>query len=889
MIFRFLGALTRRAWPVVLLAWVALFVASWYFSPPWDTVAQDKEFAFLPKNVPSRQAEEVFAKAFPDEHLESNIVLVLTRTDPANSLTEDRQFIRDVLEPALRKIAVEEGGLASEEPPPAADEPLFSDEPAAPPPKPKTRSIIDRIHTPNAPGLGALLLSPDHQAMLVVLELTTEFLSDANWPTITKVENLITRLKQEAKITNLDAKNGTVTVQMKDKDGKQITKTFHLTEDSRYLDLTGKVAALDVFTPGDQVLIVEEEGRIKEMMKSAKLPPGLTIDLTGSAVIGRDHTLAEGDSVRATELLTVVAVIVLLVLIYRAPLLALIPLLTIFLAVKTSIYLLSILAARGHITLFEGIQVYIIILSYGAGVDYCLFLIARDREEQAHGLNPTDALDKAVSSVGAALTASAATVMCGIAMMMFAQFGKFREAGFAIPFSLAVVLCGTLTFTPALLRLAGRWTCWPHCPGDRAWAHTRWIRKWFTRPAEFPLLWHRVGNLLVRRAGTIWLATVAVLAPLVVFAGFMYNRLSYNLIGTLPPNSPSVVGTRALEAHFPAGLMGPVTALLIDPRMDFGSSAGKDVVAQVTTRLLAEKEELGLADVRSLTEPLGTSVEHPFAGLDLPADVQREAANRLARERYTTDMGGRSRIGARLDLILAQGPFVQASVDDLERIRQALLAALPDDMARESKLYFLGPTASVRDLATVMQSDRQRIDILVVASVFIILLLLLRGLVTTVYLMLSVLFSYYATLGATFALFYLLDPAGFTGLDWKVAIFLFTILIAVGEDYNIFLMTRVHEEQKRLGPLHGITHALTRTGPIISSCGLIMAGTFASLLAGSLAEMKQLGFALAFGVLLDTYVVRPLLVPAFLVLFERFRSRWLTEAPVVREEELLHR
>jgi RND superfamily putative drug exporter len=174
-----------------------------------------------------------------------------------------------------------------------------------------------------------------------------------------------------------------------------------------------------------------------------------------------------------------------------------------------------------------------------------------------------------------------------------------------------------------------------------------------------------------------------------------------------------------------------------------------------------------------------------------------------------------------------------------------------------------------------------RIEFLVLASVFVILVVLLRQPGICLYLLLSVLLSFYTTMGLTLAAFWAVNPHSFTGLDWKVGIFLFTILIAVGADYNIFLMTRVHEEQRKHGPVRGIIEALVKTGPIISSCGVIMAGTFGSLMAGSLSEMKQLGFALATGVLLDTFLVRPILVPAFLVLLYEGRLtpyRWLHPA-----------
>jgi RND superfamily putative drug exporter len=176
----------------------------------------------------------------------------------------------------------------------------------------------------------------------------------------------------------------------------------------------------------------------------------------------------------------------------------------------------------------------------------------------------------------------------------------------------------------------------------------------------------------------------------------------------------------------------------------------------------------------------------------------------------------------------------------------------------------------------VTDHDQIVIDLLVLTAVFLILVILLRKPAISLYLIVSVFFSYFVTLGVTFSFYYLKEGENFAGLDWKVPMFLFTILMAIGEDYNIFLMTRIEEEQKRHGSVEGIRIAMLRTGTIISSCGIIMAGTFLSLLFGTLVGMQQLGFALAFGVLLDTFVVRPLLVPAYLILLYRGKFGLLT-------------
>jgi len=380
--------------------------------------------------------------------------------------------------------------------------------------------------------------------------------------------------------------------------------------------------------------------------------------------------------------------------------------------------------------------------------------------------------------------------------------------------------------------------------------------------------WNALGNVLLRRPGMLWLGSIALMVPFVIVGAVFERHLSYDLIAGLPENSKSVAGTQRLEKHFPSGLIGPITVVLVDPQADFGTDAGRAEIGQLTNELRAHKDILGLADVRSLTEPLGITAAstREIRELKIPQEARNAGARRAALEHYASDLGERKKTATRLDLVLDRSPFSHESLVNLPGITKAIVAALPPEARNRTQIYVSGATASVADLAVVMKGDRVRIQSLVLVAVFLILIVLLREFVVPLYLLLSVLFSYFVTLGVTYLVFLALDPAHFTGLDWKVAIFLFTILIAVGEDYNIFLITRVHEEQRRFGPTRGIIHALVRTGPIISNCGIIMAGTFASLMAGSLQEMKQLGFALCFGVILDTFVVRSILVPAFLIL-----------------------
>jgi putative drug exporter of the RND superfamily len=289
------------------------------------------------------------------------------------------------------------------------------------------------------------------------------------------------------------------------------------------------------------------------------------------------------------------------------------------------------------------------------------------------------------------------------------------------------------------------------------------------------------------------------------------------------------------------------------------------------------------------TSPNGHGVLHMLIEFLQPLlDDLRQEINQTAREHYVgriKNPRGGARYVTRLDVVLHSDPFAPVSAETLAVIQTWLHEELPKYRFIKSPVQAEcgGITANTQDLADVTESDRRRVNSLVLAAIFAILLVLVRRVWMALYLLVTVLASYYAALGAT-ALFSIACTGVATlSLDWRVPFFLFTILVAVGEDYNILLVSRAIEERKRHGGVEGMRRALSRTGGAITSCGLIMAGTFATLMLCGLHTLMQTGFALAFGVLIDTFLVRPFLVPACAMVFWRCQPKE-ADSPQLSEE-----
>lgn len=611
-------------------------------------------------------------------------------------------------------------------------------------------------------------------------------------------------------------------------------------------------------------------------------PEGLRVDLTGSAMIGGDMRASIAESLASTEFTTVLLVLGCLIVIYRAPVLVLIPLATIALSMSVATDVVALLAEQfgpeayswSNFKVFTTTKIFVIVILFGAGTDYCLFLIARYKEELSSGVPRGEAAGLALANVGEALAGSALTTILGLATMAFAQYGKFVSSGPIVAVCLFVALMACVSFAPALLRALGPLVFWPFY--GRLMAQKEAASN--DRPSD-ARLWEGVAEMVMRRPATILILTVWLSIPL-VWVG-LHVGVTHDFMADLAPDRVSVQGAETVRRYYHQGTIAPmkVIARLSDEvfegeeKLDLKTDDGRFAIAPLHSVLFHLDQ---VADVRSLYLPTGGDpLNRNFLGGKAIRDAAA-AGSPITSETFVSHTAPHDGRVTQLAVLLEENPFSKVARDQIPDLQAALrsfserptIDGRPNPW-RDARFEIVGVTPGMHDLEVVTNSDRTRIQVLTVTAVFLVLLALLRRPLACVYLILTVLVSYWVTLGATSLFFGWLYGDTFLGLDWKVPVFLFVILIAVGQDYNIYLVTRVFEEQRSLGLRNGLRRAIVQTGGIITSCGVIMAGTFISMATGTLRGMVELGFALALGVLLDTFFVRTVVVPCYFALIAR--------------------
>jgi RND superfamily putative drug exporter len=512
---------------------------------------------------------------------------------------------------------------------------------------------------------------------------------------------------------------------------------------------------------------------------------GLRVEIAGPAGFVRDRESAFGGIDKTLLVATAGVVAALLLVIYRSPVLWLVPLLAVGVAEVTTRSLVYLLARYADATVNGQSAGIALVLVFGAGTDYALLLIARYREELSRHQDHHDAMAVALRRSAPAIVASAATVSLGLLCLLASSLNNDRSLGPVGTMGVVTALAAALTLLPALLVIFGRRLFWPFVPR-------------YGEEVRYEGLWARLGEAIARRPRPVWLGTVAVLG--VFCLGLTQLSLGLGQSEGFRTAPEAVRGQRLIDAAFPAG-------------------TGSDTV------------------VVSRAEAAG-QVRAVIAGLDGVAAV-REA--------------GQGTGLARLNVTLADPPDSAAAFETVDRLRAAL-----DGVPAADGLVG-GPTATALDTDRAASRDRKVVIPLVVAVVLLVLCLLLRSLLAPVLLMLTVVLSFAAALGASAVAFEYLF--GFAGTDTSLPLLAFVFLVALGVDYNIFLLDRVREEAKLVGTRAGTLRGLAATGGVITSAGIVLAATFTVLAVLPPVVLTQVGFAVGFGVLLDTILVRSVLVP----------------------------
>jgi RND superfamily putative drug exporter len=500
-------------------------------------------------------------------------------------------------------------------------------------------------------------------------------------------------------------------------------------------------------------------------------------------------------------LATVLLVLVLLGAIYRSVLVALSPLIVVFFAYTVTQALVYALAKSGA-TVSSNSTSILIVLMFGVGTDYCLLLVSRYREELRRIEDKHEAMGRALRRAGPAIFASGMTVSLAMLTLALADNKNTSSLGPVAAIAVFTAMVAGLTLLPTLLTIFGRRGFWPR-------------RGVVAYDPEHPSAggqgpWRRFGDWVLKRPAAALITTGALF--IAGAFGLLAYKVDYSTTSFFKHSVEAVEGFDVLESSFPAGTLAPTTVLV-------ESESGP-----VTPAAIGE-------------------VENRLRGVKGVATV--------------TDTGVRSTNGqiGEVDAVLSQDPLDKSGLDIVPEMRDAV-SDLPDGVTA-----LVGGTSAIN--YDVDQANKRDIEIIVPLALLVmavILAILLQALVAPLVLLLSVILSFACSLGISILIIrYIVGDAGF---DSSIPLFAFIFLVALGIDYTIFLMARVREEARRHGTREGMLRALSATGGVITSAGVILAGTFSVLMTLPVSFTFDLGLMVALGILLDTFIVRTIMVPA---------------------------
>jgi RND superfamily putative drug exporter len=622
-----------------------------------------------------------------------------------------------------------------------------------------------------------------------------------------------------------------------------------------------QVEALSNVSQGDSTAVTSLTGGLRSAISRAGPPPGLSVHLAGAIPIAVDQQKQTGNTGNQIQGLSVLFIIVLLLLIFRAALAPLITLLPAFIAITIAGPLVAE-AAQAGLKVSQLAQILLIVLVLGAGTDYGLFLVFRVREQLRGGMEPKEAVITSLTRVGESITFSAATVIAALLSLLVATFQIYSTLGIPLAIGIGVMLLAGLTLLPALLAIFGRAAFWP--------SKTR-------EGTGKTGVWARVAVRITRHPAVI------LIVGLVIFGGLAVASLGYQGAGfggetNAPARSDSAAGQDLLTKYFPSSTANPTNIIfkLKQPAWDDGAAlasagqqlSGSGLFTKITGPLDPTGYALTPAQYAALHARLGPAKQLPPVpppGLKIPAasyQLYRATAQYVSPDGRTVQFATGLKAGDAAST---------SALDAVPSIRAETTRVAGHIGAVDSAVG--GEAPALYDVSSISNSDLSRVIPVAILVIGLLLALVMRSLVAPLYLIASVGLSYLAALGLAVLLF--IDIGGSAGLTFILPFLMFIFLLALGEDYNILVMTRIREEARTLTLGEAVRRALTATGTTVTSAGLVLAGTFGVFaLVGARtsggSQFTNLAVGLALGILMDTFLVRTLLVPSTVLLLGRW-------------------
>jgi RND superfamily putative drug exporter len=537
---------------------------------------------------------------------------------------------------------------------------------------------------------------------------------------------------------------------------------------------------------------------------------GLTEGVTGTAAQQLDSQQSGNKAEQVVLLATLLLILILLLVIFRSPIIAFLPLIVIALVSQVATGLISDVNKALNLNADSSISTILIVVLFGIGTDYILFLMFRYREELREGENPKQAMVNAVERVGEVIASAAGVVVVAFLALLLSTLSVLRSIGPALAIAVAVTLIAGLTLIPAVVSLLGPRVFWP----SKAWKHT-------PKGARFAAIGRSLGRRPAVFAGVSGLVLIAL-----AIGAFSYKPTFDLSSAGIPSNAESVTALKTLEEGLPPGATDPTLILL------HANSGQPLTTAQLTTYAAKLKTLPGVGAV---------------------------APPKLSTDRATADY----------TVTLSYNPVSTSAVTVLKNgLRPGAHASAP------AGTYALvgGTTAVFADIQRAVNHDYLVVFPTAAIIILLILALLLRSVVAPWYLLVSVGLGFGATLGASVLVFQVLG--GQPGLVFLLPVYMYLFVVALGTDYNILMIARLREQAREgMPPGEGAAEAFRHAAPTIAAAGLILAGTFASLTLAGNTILSQLGFAVSSGIVLAAFVMAMFFSPSLTALIGR-RAWW---------------